>query len=81
VPNTVYVARDESGIFLFDGRPTWEKDPKDANDDGIWIEANGVVLVLELKEAQAVDILGFPPVTGACYDVTVISTLIEQVDA
>lgn len=80
MPNTVYVARDESGIFLFTTRPVFETDKGDNAANGIWSESGDGKLLIELKEAEAVDILGFPPVTGACYDVTVISTLVEQVD-
>lgn len=81
MPNTFYVARDESGIFLFNTRPVFETGKGDSAANGIWSESCDGKLVLELKEADAVDILGFPPVSGALYDVTAISTMIEQVDA
>lgn len=81
MPNTVYIAKDESGIFLFTTRPVFETEKGNAEANGIWVESSDGKLLLELEEAEAVDLLGFPPVSGACYDVTVISTLIEQVDA
>ena len=77
--NTVYVASDESGTFLFvDGRPQWEQDTEDPSDDGIWIESQKARLLLELSQAQAFDLLGFSPNSGECWDVHLVASLIKK---
>lgn len=77
---TVYVARDDSGIFLFSTRPVWEPD---ASDDpaqgGIWSESGDGKLVLQLSEEDCQDMLGFVPDLDTCWDVSTTSTLIERV--
>ena len=72
MPNTrtVFIARDESGIFLYDTRPMFE--------DGIWIAAADSKTIIELTWNET-QLFGLEPEVKECYDVTIIATLIEKV--
>jgi hypothetical protein len=70
MPNTVYVAKDTSGTFMFDRRPVFE--------DGIWIASAGSDVISELTWNE-VKMLGLELGENECWDVTVIGTLLEKI--
>lgn len=83
MPNqyTLYLAKDDSGIFLFNGRPAWEPDGDVEGEAGIWVEGEHGKLLLQLTNAECQDMFGFVPELETCHDITVVSTLIERIPA
>lgn len=77
---TLYLAKDDSGVFLFTTRPVFEKDgPPEETEAGIWSESGDGKLILQLTDAECRDMFGFVPDLDTCWDVSITGTLIERV--
>lgn len=73
--NSLFVCRDQDDtIVLYSRRPSW-------NVEGRWELIEGSGYLFELIEEQAQDLFGFVPEARTCHEITVITTLIEKVDA
>lgn len=81
MPKTLFLGRDDSGIFLFTSRPVFEKELGGPDDVGIWSESSDGEMILQMTVPEASKMFGFAPDNNCCYDVTVITTLVEKADA